>query len=311
MTMKPVRLFVATIVTAAVSPAWAQDTKPATDHSQHSMPMDPSQHGSTPAQTGQMPVHLADGAGHDSMSMSSMQGGSPPPDARDPHAYSGGHDFGPYELRLADTHSFGSLLIDNLDAVYSDDNTSTAYDLQAWYGRTYDRAVLKAEGEVDNGGLEEARTELLWGHAIASFWDTQLGVRYDSGEGLDRAWLAFGVQGLAPYWFELDLAGYVGEEGRTALRLDASYDLLLTQRWILQPRVEADAYGRSDADRGLGSGLSDLTAGLRLRYEIRRELAPYVGIEWRRQFGETADLTRAAGGDPSEMRWVAGLRFWF
>lgn len=245
------------------------------------------------------------------MDMGSMQGGPAPPDARDPHAYSDGYDFGPYRLRMADTHSQASLLVDRLENTYSDSNNFTAYDLQGWYGRTYNRAVLKAEGEIDSNDLADARTELLWGHAVAAYWDTQLGVRLDSGDGPDRGWLAFGVQGLAPYWFEVDLTGYLGEEGRTALRLDTEYELLLTQKLILQPRVEANAYGKSDPRRGVGSGVSDLTAGLRLRYEIRREFAPYVGVEWASSFSETQDLAKQAGEDSSEVRFVAGLRFWF
>jgi copper resistance protein B len=182
---------------------------------------------------------------------------------------------------------------------------------EAWFGRTYNRLVLKAEGEYVGGRLEDARTEVLWGHAIASYWDTQLGVRFDSGEGPDRTWAAFGVQGLAPYWFELDLTGYVGEEGRTALRLSAEYELLLTQRLVLQPRLEANLYGKSDEARGIGSGLSDAVAGLRLRYEVNRQFAPYVGVEWARKFGQTADLAKAEGNPRSETLWVAGLRFWF
>jgi copper resistance protein B len=246
------------------------------------------------------------------MDHGSMQGGSPPPDARDPHAYSGGHTLDPARpLKLADEHLFGSLLVDNLESTSTRHNGFTAYDLQAWYGRTYDRAVLKAEGEVDGGRLEEARTELLWGHAVAAFWDMQLGVRHDGGEGPDRRWLAFGIQGLAPYWFEVDAAVYVGQGGRTALRLDAEYELLFTQRLILQPKIETDVYGKADAARGLGSGLSEAKAALRLRYEIRREFAPYIGIEWARKFGRTADFARAAGKDTGETRLVAGVRFWF
>lgn len=249
--------------------------------------------------------------GDSTMDMGSMQGGSPPPDARDPHAYAEGYDFGPMKLRLADEHSLGALLMDRFEAVHSDGNTSAVYDLQAWYGRTYDRAVLKAEGDIDDDEVKEASTELLWGHAIAAFWDTQLGVRYDSGEGPDRTWLAFGAQGLAPYWFEIDATGYIGDEGRTALNLEAEYELLLTQKWILQPRIEADFYGKDDSERGIGSGLAEASAGIRLRYEIRREFAPYVGVEWAGKFGDTKDLARAAGEDPTETRVVAGLRFWF
>jgi len=245
------------------------------------------------------------------MDMGTMQGGSPPPDARDPHAYSGGQDFGPLRLELADTRGLASLRVENLEVLRTDGDTAVAYDLEGWYGRTYDRAVLKAEGDIDGGDIAEARTELLWGRALAPFWDTQLGVRYDSGEGPNREWLAFGVEGLAPYWFEIEATAYLGESGRSALRFDASYDLLLTQKLILQPRIEVNVYGKRDAERGLGSGLSDVSAALRIRYEIRRELAPYFGIEWVRTYGETEDFARAAGEDPNDTRLVAGLRFWF
>jgi copper resistance protein B len=248
-----------------------------------------------------------------------MQGGSAPPDARDPHAYAAGNTLGGGNssqaslgrLRLADEHDFGTVLLDRLERVYTSDDYSTAYDAQASVGRDYERLVFKAEGDYARGRVQEARTELLWGHAVAAYWDTQLGLRYDSGEGPDRNWLAFGVQGIAPYWFELDLSAYVGSDGRTALRLEAEYELLLTQRLVLQPRAEFNVYGRSDEERGIGSGLSDATAGLRLRYEITRQFAPYVGIEWAGSFGETEDFARAAGERSNETRWIAGVRFWF
>ncbi len=238
--------------------------------------------------------------------------GSTLPAVRDPHAYADGYDFGPIPRpRFADEQRFASLLMDRLEWIHAVHNTAAAYDLQAWYGRDYDRAVLKAEGDVDGGKLQEARTELLWGHAVASFWDTQLGVRYDGGVDPGRGWLVFGVQGLTPYWFEVDAAAYVGDAGHSALRLSADYELLLTQRLILQPRFEANFYGKDDAARALGSGLSDLAAGIRLRYEIRREFAPYVGIEWAGKYGGTADCARAAGDAAEETRLVAGVRFWF
>jgi len=277
-------------------PIWAQDPHAGHDMSATSEPR---------------MKHDNKGGADEPMSTGSMQGGSAPPDARNPHAYSGNQDFGPFPLRLGDRQSFASLLVENLELTHSGGNTATAYDLQGWYGRVYDRVVLKAEGDIDGGNLEEARSELLWGHAIASYWDTQLGVRYDSGEGSNRGWLAFGVQGLAPYWFEIDVAGYVGESGRTALRLDASYELLFTQKLILQPRIEADVYGKDDPARGWGSGLAEMSAQLRLRYEVRREFAPYIGVEWVGKFGDTKDLAQAAGEDANDVRLVAGLRFWF
>ena len=248
------------------------------------------------------------------------QGGPAPADARDPHAYSGGYTLvtGPYalagtrQLRLADEQNFGSVLVDRLERAYSRDGNATTYDAQAWFGRDYDRLVIKAEGDVAKGKLREARTELLWGHAIAPFWDTQLGVRYDSGGSEpERKWLALGVQGLAPYWFEVDATAYMGDNGRRALRLGAEYEILLTQRLILQPRVEVNVYGKDDAARDIGSGLSGAAAGLRLRYEIKRQFAPYFGVERSSKFGKTADLVRAAGTPTGETRWVAGVRFWF
>jgi copper resistance protein B len=252
---------------------------------------------------------------HDEMQ---MQGGSAPADARDPHAYSDGYTLtegpyaqpGPRQLKLADEHAFWSILGDRLE--YQEDSDSTVYDVQAWYGTTYDRFVIKAEGDIADGTLEESSTDLLWGHALNAYFDTQLGVRLDQyNEGKDRQWLAFGVQGLAPYWFELDVTAYVGDDGRTALSAEAEYELLLTQRLILQPRAELTLYGKDDAENGLGSGLSDLAVGLRLRYEFSRQFAPYIGVEWTDTYGDTADYRRAAGEDTSDTQFVAGLRFWF
>jgi copper resistance protein B len=247
------------------------------------------------------------------MSIRAAQGGSPPPDARDPDAYSDGVDFtrGDARPKLADRSRFGSVLIDNLEATRVDGETVVPYDIEGWFGQTYDRAVLKAEGDFEGGDLAEARTELLWGHAVAPYFDTQVGMRYDSGRGPNRTWLAAGIEGLAPYWFDLEVTGYVGESSRTALRVDASYEMLMTQRLILQPRLEANVYGKQDPERGLGSGLSDTTLALRLRYEVRRELAPYVGIEWVNRYGGTEDAARDAGEDPSDLRFLLGLRFWF
>ena len=270
--------------------------------------MAPGEMGSMP-ETGSSGKSGAAQDGDMGMGPMSMQGGSPPPGARDPNAYADGYVRGP--LKLGDEHSFGSLLVDRLEAVNTSDGNFAAYDLLGWYGRTYDRAVLKAEGHIERGRFRDARTELLWGHAVAIYWDTQLGARYDSGGGPGRGWLAFGIQGLAPYWFHVDATAYAGNQGRTAFRLAAEYELLFTQKLILQPRIELNAYGKSDPARGLGSGLSDLNAGLRLRYEIRREFAPYVGVEWSGRFGGTAELARAAGARASEMRLLAGVRFWF
>lgn len=322
-------LVMAVLLAANIPASWAQEETPVGHMGHEAMPattdtampeMDtsdmeiddtqqPMDHSSMNHSMGQTMDHSI---GQGDNGMAPMQGGSAPADARDPHAYSDGYDFGPIPRpRLADEHNFGSLLMNRLETVRNDDNSWITYDLQAWYGRDYDRLVLKAEGDVDSGKLEEGSTELLWSHAVATFWNSQLGLRYDNGEGPNRSWLAVGVQGLAPYWFELDAAAYVGENGRSALGFEAEYELLLTQRLILQPRVETMLYGKDDPARALGSGLSNVSAGLRLRYEIRREFAPYIGIEWAGTFGGTADYARAAQQSTADTRLVAGLRFWF
>ena len=257
------------------------------------------------------------GMDHGSMK---MQGGAAPPDARDPDAYSGGYRLGvgkyalgdTRHLMMADEHKFASVLVDRLEWVHGHDANATAYELQARFGTTYDKAVLKAEGDISKGRFEEARTELLWSHAVSTFWDTQLGIRNDAGFGRPaRNWVALGVQGLAPYWFDVEATAYVGNSGRTALRLSSEYELLLTQRLILQPRVEANFHGKRDPELAIGSGLSNATAGLRLRYEVSRQLAPYIGIERSQAFGGTANMIEAAGGRRGETRFVAGVRLWF
>ena len=254
---------------------------------------------------------------HSAMKMQ-PQGGEAPANARDPHAYSSGYTLtdGPYalaipkRLTLADEHSFWSVLGDRLE--YNNDENSTVYDVQGWYGTTFERAVVKAEGDVVQGQLVESQTELLWSHAVTAYWDTQLGVRFDQyDEGESRQWLALSLQGLAPYWFEVDIGAYVGENGRTALSAEAEYELLLTQRWVLQSRVEMSINGKDDEINGVGKGLSALSAGMRLRYEFSRQFAPYVGIEWTQKYGNSADFARAKNEEVSNTSVVAGLRFWF
>lgn len=251
------------------------------------------------------------------------RGGSAPTDARDPHAYAGGTTLssGPYALGserslvMGDEHSHGLFLADRLEVVRDDagDDTATGvYDLLVRWGHEHTRLVLKAEGEVMGGRLAASSTEALWSRAVAPYWDTQLGLRHDTTDaGEARDWLALGIDGLAPYWFEIGATAYLGESGRTALGLSVEYELLLTQRLVLQPSLEAQAHGQRDAVNGIGAGWSSATAGLRLRYEFSRQLAPYVGVEWAGRFGETADLRRAADEPVRETRTVAGLRFWF
>lgn len=253
----------------------------------------------------------ADMSAMQGMDMSSMQGGTAPPNARSPD-YSDGYSAGPmHGMDMADNASYGMLLLDQLEYAHGRRDNATFIDGEAYYGTDLDKLWLKAEGEHSGGKLQDLRTEALWDHAYATYFSSQLGLRHDLGEGADRTWAAFGVQGLAPYWFETEAMLYVGSGGRTAVRLQAEYEALLTQRLILQPKFEVNLYGRDDPQSGIGAGLSDAEFGLRLRYEIRREFAPYIGIVYRQRYGRTVDFDRALGEPASDTQFVAGILFWF
>jgi copper resistance protein B len=151
----------------------------------------------------------------------------------------------------------------------------------------------------------------LWGHALAPWWEFVAGLRQDFAPGPDQTWGAFGIQGVAPYKFALEATAFVGESGQIGGRFEAEYELLLTNRLIAQPLMEINLHTQDDPERGIGSGLSSSELGLRVRYELRREFAPYIGVTWSRKWGETADLARRGGEDADDTRWVAGLRVWF
>ena len=203
------------------------------------------------------------------------------------------------------------VLFDQLEWQAGNDVSGVNVDTTGWVGGDRDRLWFRAEGDSDNGRLADAEAHVLYGRKFARWWDLVAGVRQDFNPGPSRTWAAVGVQGLAPYWFEVEATFYIGESGRTHARFDVEYELLLTNRLVLQPLVEVDVYGKSDPERAIGAGLSTIDTGLRVRYEIRRELAPYIGVTWNRKFGQTAELAEAAGKDPGGARFVAGLRLWF
>lgn len=187
------------------------------------------------------------------------------------------------------------------------------WDAQGFYGGDINKFWVKTEGEYDFSAdeFEEAEVQALFTRAVGSFWDLQAGVRHDFAPFEDRTYGVLGVQGLAPYLFEIDAAAFVSGHGDVTARIEAEYEFLLTQRLILQPRAELNFAFQDIAALETGAGLSTAEAGLRLRYEIRREFAPYIGVSWMRSVGDTADYVRAAGEDPSSVSFVAGLRFWF
>jgi len=214
-------------------------------------------------------------------------------------------------MQMDDTARLGLVLIDQLEWGEASGSGAVAWNGQAWYGGDYNKVWLKTEGQHLDEVTLDARAEALWDHVFSRWWSLQTGVREDFGDGPARSWLAFGVQGLAPYFFDIEATAYVGDAGRTAARFRAEYELLFSQRLILQPELEVNAYGEDDPARHIGSGVSDFQLGLRLRYEIRREFAPYLGIAWVRRTGQTADFARTAG-EPTDDVWaLLGVRVWF
>lgn len=207
-------------------------------------------------------------------------------------------------------HSFW--LLDRLEAWDADEaGTGIGWEALAWVGTDLDRLWLRSEGEHVDDAVESGDVEVLYGRAIAPWWDLVAGVRHDFGEGPSQTFAAIGVMGLAPYKFEVEATAYVGQSGQTAARLEAEYETLFTNRLILQWLAEAEFHGKDDPRRGIGSGLGTVELGARLRYEIRREFAPYVGVVWERAYGNTADFRRAEFEDVEDTRVVAGVRIWF
>ncbi len=216
-----------------------------------------------------------------------------------------------HDNHMAEDPLVGKLAFNLLEYRHGRGDDPLAWNLDAWLGHDLHKVWLKSEGEAIDGSLEEAELQLLYSRAVAPYWDLQVGWRGDLQPTPRRHWLTLGARGLAPWFIEVDTALFVGESGRTALRLDMDYDLLLTQRLILSPEVELNAHGHNDRALGVGSGLSDITWGLRLRYEIHREFAPYIGVRHQRHHGGSARLRRDAGERTSDTRLVLGVRFWY
>ena len=186
------------------------------------------------------------------------------------------------------------------------------WDGEAWFGGDINRVVVKTEGEGEAGfGIETGDVQLLYSRAVTPYYDLQVGLRQDIQRGPSRTYATVGFEGLAPYWFETEGALFLSDEGELSGRLEGSYDLRLTQRWILQPRAEMNVYAEDIPELGVGSGVSNIELGLRLRYEIRREFAPYIGVNFDRKLGGTADFARAAGEDAQSVNFVLGVRAWF
>lgn len=206
-----------------------------------------------------------------------------------------------------------AVLIDTLEAGFGDGRETYSWNAQGFAGGDINRFWWKSEGEGEVGGkLHNAEVQALYSRAVAPFWDVQAGVRQDfRPDGADRTHLTVGVQGVAPHWFEMSAAAFLSTRGDMTARVEAQYDQRLTQKWILQPALEMELSTSDIPKLEIGSGLTSVTAGLRLRYEIRKEFAPYIGVEWSRSFGDTADYAQARGEDADATRLVAGIKAWF
>ncbi len=203
------------------------------------------------------------------------------------------------------------VLFDQLEWQTGASTEDPSWDVTSWVGGDVHRVWFRAEGDRARGRFEQAQLQLLYGRAVSRWWQAVAGVRQDVRPGAPRTALAIGVQGLAPYWVHVEASLFAEPNGRTHLRLEAEHDLLLTNRLVLQPLLEFEIYGRADRAQGLGRGLATTDSGLRLRYELRRELAPYVGLVWHQRFFDTADQARAAGRRTGGLALALGARVWF
>lgn len=203
-------------------------------------------------------------------------------------------------------------LVDRAEARVRDGRDGYLLDAQAWYGGDIDKLWLKSEIEGDWGKrLEHAEVQALWSHAIGPWFDLQAGVRFDAQPGPNRTHVVLGVQGLAPYWWEVEGALFLSNKGELTARAEAEHDLRITQKLILQPRAEVELSAQDIEELGIGAGIGEASLGVRLRYQISPLIAPYIGVEYERAFGNTRDFRRAEGDDLGGFNLLAGLRLWF
>jgi copper resistance protein B len=287
---------------AAAFPAAAQEVPPAPKEDHSGMDMSGDMQGMD------MP------AAPTKMEMGGMQGGKAPADARNSDDYSDGYRNSTLpNYEMADQISIPKILIDELEFANGNEGQGIGWSFLVTNGTDNSKLWLRSQG-LKNSKEErldpETSAEALWWHSNGAYWGTLVGVRQDIGKGA-TTWLAAGVEGLAPYWFDVQLTGYVGTDGRLAARTKLSYEALLTNRLILTPQVEANVYSKQSRDRELGSGFSNVELSARMRYEVSRKFAPYIGYVWERSLGGSADFRRARGEGPGEHRFVAGLRLWW
>jgi copper resistance protein B len=314
----------------------ASPPKPAADpHAGHDMSSMPGMEMTPGHDMSAMPAHdmgstpAMDMPGHDMGAMSSggmaeaagtnlPAGDAPPPPAPTDHAAD--RVYGPDAMAMGRHHlqtfhggqEMGQVLFNLAEYKFRKGGDGFEWDGEAWYGGDINRLWLKTEGAGAFGrSVGRAEVQALYSHAIGPYFNLQGGLRYDFKPNPSRTYATVGVEGLAPSFFELEGALFLSNKGELLARAEGSYDQRITQRLILQPRVELNFAAQDSPELGTGSGLSDAEVGLRLRYDIRREFAPYLGVTWERQFGDTARYSRARGEDTGGFSFVGGVRAWF
>ena len=219
-------------------------------------------------------------------------------------------EVGEHVLHGTSIHSYWAL--DRLEAWDgAEGGTGIGWEAQGWVGSDLDRLWLRSEGERLDGSTEAADMEVLYGRAVARWWDAVAGVRHDFGAGPSRTYAALGAMGVAPYRFEVQATAYLGESGQVGVAAEAAYEMLFTNRLIGQWSVEAEAWSQDDPEAGIASGLRTVGAGFRLRYGLHRQFAPYLGVAWERVYGAKPRQRSAGQEDGEDTRLVAGVRVWF
>jgi copper resistance protein B len=236
---------------------------------------------------------------------------------RDPNANSGGYEYrGMDGWEKTDEMTVSKIIFDQLEYRKGNNTEFNRWDMQGWKGTDYDKFWVKFEGlDIKSENSGEFEFQALYSKAVSAYWDLQYGARYDRsyGNGMndERYFGVIGFQGLAPYWFEVEPALFMDSNGEISARVVASYDLLFSQRLILQPRIEINASASNLPELGIGQGVNNLQFDLRLRYEFIREIAPYVGITWQKKYGDSAVYSQQQGSPSEFTEVVLGVRVWF
>ncbi|MGB3930981.1 MAG: copper resistance protein B [Sphingobium sp.] len=270
-----------------------------------------------------------EGSGHDRSAMKAASGEplagtdlpagtapatAPPRDHYADRAW-GGEAMAASRTALREHHggsSFSQIMLNLAEVQIRDGQNAYRWDGEAWFGGDINRLTIKSEGEGKlRRSTGRAEIQALYSRAISPYWNLQGGVRLDRRLSSSRAYASVGVEGLAPYWFDIEAALFVSDQGDILGRIQGYHDMRLTQRLVLQPRAEFNISAQNIPGQRLGSGITDAEIGLRLRYEAKREIAPYVGVSWERKVGGTARIARKTGEGVGTTSLVIGMRIWF